>query len=135
MANANKFRGVGPVYVGNTKLCVQSWSITVMAETLDTTDSCSQGYKENIAGLKEANGTVTAQWDSTKTYHNTSTPNLNEGAQMPLKLYLKEGAAAYYYLPRARIEQFNPSGEVNGVFQFSFNYRSNGSFTSPSSSF
>ena len=39
---------------------VKSWEVTITTELLDSTDFCSSGWREFIAGLKGATGTITS---------------------------------------------------------------------------
>jgi len=39
---------------------VKSWEVTITTEMLDATDFCSSGWKEFVAGLKGATGTLTS---------------------------------------------------------------------------
>ena len=47
---------------------VKSWSVTISTEMLETTDFCSSGWREFIAGLKGATGELT----STERYSGSS---------------------------------------------------------------
>ena len=49
---------------------IKSWEVTISTEMLDATDFCSSGWREFVAGLKGATGTLT----STERY--TGTGNL-----------------------------------------------------------
>ena len=39
---------------------VKSWEITITTDMLDSTDFCSSGWREFVAGLKGATGTLTS---------------------------------------------------------------------------
>jgi len=55
---------------------IKSWEVTITTEMLEATDFCSNGWREFIAGLKGATGSIT----STERYSGSSTITLANSA-------------------------------------------------------
>ena len=55
---------------------IKSWEVTITTDMLDATDFCSSGWREFIAGLKGATGTIT----STERYTGGGTITLTNSA-------------------------------------------------------
>lgn len=118
----------GDVSLDGTFLEVTKWTYAERAESLDTTDKASNGFRRRKGGLVDAQGTVEAGW---KINNNpgSSPPNLSAGRQVLLRLEITEGGSFYEF--DALITEIGAESPVDGLVTWSFNYESCGPITRP----
>ena len=118
----------GDVSVDGTFLEVTKWSYVERAESLDTTDKASNGFRRRKGGLVDASGSVEAGW---KINNNpgSSPPSLSAGRQVLLRLEITEGGSFYEF--DALITEIGAESPVDGLVTWSFQYESCGSITRP----
>lgn len=115
-------------------ICVTSWSATETAESFDTTNACDQGNTSSIPGATTLTGTATAFYDSAAPPF-ANPPNIRAGATGPLNLFLKDDSSPSIDVTTAEITEVTVNSEVKGVVNFSFNFKNNGAYTMPATTF
>jgi len=121
----------GKVTVDTTDLNIRSWTRTETMATEDTTHTGSSGYRESVNTIREAAGTVEADWDA-DAMPTDDPPNLVTGAEVALYLYV--GAVAdnkKYTHPVVVVTEVASNSDVRGKVSFSFNWESRGTWTYP----
>ena len=122
----------GTVYVaasGGTPaeaLDVQDWSLTISADSLDTTSFTDSGWKTFLGGLKGYTGSVTAKWNHADTNQAVFFDNL--GSSIDFKFYLDE-ANTKYFSGTAIVTSVDPKVSVSGTADVTFNLQGTGSIT------
>jgi predicted secreted protein len=91
------------------------------ATLLDITDYTSTGWTARIAGLKDYSISGDAIYDTTITAVNTLFSAFLAGTTLDFK-YLPNGTRGFH--GQALVQNFNMSGDVNGVETFSFTLQS-----------
>src|SRR5688572_29777341 len=119
----------GNFAVGANTLPIESWSLNVNAEALDTTNTGDAGWESNITGAKSAEGSVKAYWDSAA---NPMTAPLSILAGSTATAILNIGSSGKSFTVPARITQVTVENPVKGVVPFNFSFKANGSITYPS---
>lgn len=119
----------GKVSVGATDIDVESWQANAQAEALDTTTTGSNGWEENITGIKSIEGSFKTFWD-TAAVPTAATPGLTPGASATLKLYV--GNSNKFLTGTGRITKVTPENPAKGVVGFSVDFKGTGSWTFPS---
>ncbi len=118
----------GDAIVDGTDLEVNAWSYRETAESLDTTDKASNGFRKRRGGLVGATGTVSAMWKINKN-PGSSPPSLVAGKQVTLKLEITQGGPFYQF--SALITEIGVENPVDNVVSWTFNYESCGAITRP----
>ncbi len=118
----------GDVLVDGTTLEVNSWNYRERAESLDTTDKASNGFRKRRGGLVDASGSVNAGWKINKN-PGSAPPTLFAGKQVTLKLEITEGGPFYQFA--AIIVEIGVENPVDNIVSWTFNYESCGTITRP----
>ena len=112
------------VTVNNATICLTSFDIDDTSELADTTSTCSGGWREQIAGLKQVSGTINGNLDLLNLPE--STLGLVRGALVAL--ILKFSASSYYSM-NANISDIKFTVDVGDVIKFTASFKSNGPVT------
>lgn len=118
----------GDVSVDGFELEVNAWSYRERAESLDTTDKASDGFRKRRGGLVDASGTVSAGWKINRN-PGSSPPILFAGKQVTLKLEITQGGPFYQFV--AIIIEIGVENPVDNIVSWTFNYESCGAITRP----
>ena len=124
----------GSVIVGSTTMCITEWSVTPEAEMIDVTGTCSDGYEELLDSIVKCTGMFKGFWDAAAN-PTTNPPNLNVGASVALKCYLKNTSSPYWNFPIAKITTFPVTSGVRKGVEYTCNFRSSGTFSPPVGNF
>lgn len=119
----------GCITFNSTTLPVESWTLNINAEALDVTTCDSSGWNENILGIKGAEGSAKAYWDSAA-MPVVSPLSMTAGARATL--VLKIGNTAKQFSFTAQITQVSVESAAKGVVAFNVNFVGSGAVTYPS---
>ena len=92
---------------------IKSWEVTISTDMLDATDFCSDGWREFVAGLKGATGTIT----STERYTGSSS------------ITLANSAGGVSISGDVLWNEETISNEVEGLIEYSQGFTFNGAVT------
>ncbi|WP_020469318.1 phage tail tube protein [Zavarzinella formosa] len=115
----------GNAEFATSTLQVESWSLNINAESLDTTNTGDAGWVSNITGAKSAEGSCKAYFDVSAVP--TGAAGLLPGSSGTLTLNL--GASGKAYMFTARITQISVENAAKGVVTFGINFVSTGAVT------
>lgn len=118
----------GKVMVGaNVVAEIEEWGLDIGAESLETTNFSSNGWKEFIAGLKEWSGSFSGNWDMSDLNGQKALQDaLLGGTPVALYLYVND---TNYYSGTALIEGEAPKAAVGGKVEVEFNFKGTGSLS------
>lgn len=119
----------GEVTVGPTTMNVTGWTATSTQTELDTTNTASGGYTEQIYCQKSCSGTFTAGWDEAA-IPTAAVPGLVEGAAIDLHLYITS-AGNFLDVPVANVQSIEVTSEVDGQITYTVSWKNNGPFVWP----
>jgi len=122
----------GKVTVGVTDLEIRGWTREETIGTEDTTNTGSGGFRDSVDTIKEASGTVEADWD-VDAPPTDDPPNIRAGTEAALELYIGDPANDKKFThAKVVIVGVPTASEVRGKVSYSFNWESRGSWTYPS---
>lgn len=115
----------GSISFGGVVLDVESWSLTVNGEAVDTTNTGDAGWESNILGARSWEGSCKTFWDA------AAVPTGASGfvAGISAALILPVGASGKAYSGVAQITQISIENPVKGVVSFGINFKGNGALT------
>ena len=113
------------IKVGGTAICVESFEITPEADFIDTTNTCSNGYQDGIAGVKRYDGSAQGTWDDSAPITG-SPPNINIGETIALALYTETGGQSW--IGNGIVTSTPVTFEVAGKVSYTFNWKSTGAW-------
>lgn len=116
----------GTITVGATSIPVESWSVSVNCEILDTTNSGDNGWESNINGAKMAEGSAKAYLDT------AALPFSTVAAGSSATIVLPVGSTGDSFSIPARISKVGVENPVKGVCTLAIDFKSNGAVTYPS---
>lgn len=129
---AHKSGKEGKVKVDATDLNITAWSRSETMPTEDTTDTGDDGYRNSVNTIREASGTVEADWDAASRPHDDP-PDIVTGSEVALYLYVGDPADDKKYThPIAVVTEVSTNSAVRGKVSYSFSWESRGSWTYPS---
>lgn len=118
----------GTMTIGSATLPVDTWTINVTAEALDTTTTADSGWANFIVGIKGAD--ITAKtWFDTSTVPTGATPNIVNGASATFVLPI--AGSAHQFSCTAIITQISVENAAKGAVTFSLNAKATGVVTLP----
>lgn len=115
----------GSAVFASATLLVDSWSLNINAESLDTTNTGDAGWVSNITGAKSAEGSCKAYFDTNAVP--TGAAGILPGSSGTLSLNV--GATGKTYAFTARITQVSIENPAKGVVAFNVNFVSTGAVT------
>jgi len=120
----------GSVTVKGTVLKVTEWTFEPNVTLEETTHSGSAGFKESIAVIKSATGTVTFNWDA-DAKPTADPPNIVVGEVPLIKLNISD-TGDFINIPCAIITDTSYTNPAPSIFVFTFSFEVTGPFTEPS---
>lgn len=109
----------GSITFASTVLDVESWSLNVMGEALDTTNTGDAGWETNILGAKSFEGSAKTFWDSAAVP--TGVAGFVAGARGTFVFPV--GNSGKSYTGNLQITQLTVENPVKGVVAFNFNFK------------
>jgi len=110
-------------------LGIDNWSADLSADSIETTDFDSDGWKDRIAGNKECTGTFEGNWDTAQDI-SADPPALNEGEIVTLKLEIQDTTLPLQYLEfDALITNVNITVPEENKVRFTVSFESVGAVT------
>ena len=126
------------------ELCVTCWNATETAEEVDTTCSTSGGYKQVGLGARSLEGSISGNWDSVLNPMTDDDILFNDftGQSYAMRLHLRAPVGTlhqettatgdYIDIPTAVVNNIAITAPADGVVEFSFDFKSNGTYTNTS---
>jgi predicted secreted protein len=115
----------GSISMQTTTLDVDTWSLNVTGEALDTTNTGDVGWETNILGAKAFEGSVKTYWDSAAVP--TGAADFTAGKRATLNLPVS--ATGKTYTGTAQITSVAIENPTKGVVTFQFNFKGSGVLT------
>ncbi len=115
----------GSILFASANLDVESWSLNVSGESVDTTNTGDGGWESNILGAKAFEGSCKTFWDSAAVP--TGAAGFVAGARATIALSV--GGSGKTYTGSVQITQLTVENPTKGVVAFSFNFKGSGSLT------
>jgi predicted secreted protein len=115
----------GSINFNSQDLVVESWSLTVNGEAVDTTNTGDSGWESNILGAKSWEGSCKTYWDSSAIP--TGAAGFLPGARATISLSV--GSSGKIYTGFCQITQITVENPVKGVVGFNFNFKGSGALT------
>ncbi len=115
----------GSITFAAANLDVESWSLNVTGEALDTTNTGDAGWESNILGAKAFDGSCKAFWDSAATP--TGAADFIAGARATITLPV--GGTGKNYTGTVQITKVGIENPVKGVVTFDFDFKGSGILT------
>ena len=114
--------------VGTAKI----WSLSLQADTVDTTTFASSGWKENVTTLKGWSGSITVVFDGgADTGEAALIASLTGGSTVALELITSATGAgtSEKFSGDAYVTSMPVTNDVNGVIEVSFDFVGTGALT------
>lgn len=115
---------------GSTTLRVRGWRAIPRCEALDVTNSESSGQGEYIAGIKDLDVTITADYYYGDNVYGTWSPG---NTIATVKLYLDGTSGAHWDIPLLYIPDAPNESETRGKVTVTFNGKGMGAIVAPAS--
>lgn len=115
----------GTLTLAAATLDIESWTLTVTGEAVDTTNTGDGGWESNITGAKAWEVSCKTFWDSAAVP--TGAAGFTPGTSGTLTLNV--GSSGKTYTGSARITQISIENPVKGVVGFSVTLKGNGALT------
>jgi hypothetical protein len=115
----------GSLQLATNSLDVESWSLTVNGEALDTTNSGDAGWSSYILGARSWEGSCKTFWDSAAVP--TGAPGFTAGAQGTITLNV--GSSGKSYTGTVQLTQVSIENAAKGVVTFGVNFKGSGPLT------
>lgn len=115
----------GSISFATHTMVVESWSLTIKADALETTHTGSAGWEEFILGAKGWEGSCKANLDI------GNTPTVNFAAGLTGTLLLPLGGQVSNYTGSALITQVAVENAAKGVVTYNISFKGNGALTLP----
>jgi hypothetical protein len=115
----------GNVQLGSTNLDIDTWSLNVNGEAVDTTNTGDAGWESNILGAKSFDGNFKTYWDSAAIP--TGAAGYTAGARATLTLNV--GSTGKTYVGTAQLTKVTIENPVKGVVGFSCDFKGSSSLT------
>ncbi len=112
---------------GVVRLDVTSWTATESADTSETTNTGSAGYKELITCKKYMSGTIEADYDPVLSPKAVASVSIYAGDAPALVLNCDTGG--HYDLPEVIVTRLNWTQPAGDKVSYSFDWESTGAFT------
>ena len=112
----------GSITFASASLDVESWSLNVSGEAVDTTNTGDAGWESNILGAKSFEGSCKTFWDSVAVP--TGAAGFTAGARGTINLSV--GNSGKSYSGTVQITQVTIENPVKGAVAFSFNFKGSG---------
>ena len=113
----------GSVHVDGTELPITGWNATDESDWQETTNSLSEGFYEDIDGIKKMSGSFSGSMDLDAKI----VPDLAAGVTVALQLDYEDADPAAT-IAAVGIDSFEVTSEVRGVLNFTCNWHSIGSY-------
>ena len=129
----------GRIFIAGQELCVEDWNIQETGTEVETTSTCDAGKKTQEIGNQQLVGTISATWDISANPLATP-PNMNVGVKhAATKMYLHSTAGVGLedgpvWTLKMHILDSDTSVPVDGKVTITWNFKSHGSYTLPSTS-
>ncbi len=118
----------GRVVADNTTLNVEEWTFTATTATEDVTHMESEKHEEVIKALRSGEGSLKMTWDAANPAL-SDPPDLNDGSEIAMKLYIDKAAGVYWNIPKAFITSTPMTANVATKITFEANFKANGTFS------
>ena len=115
----------GSITFSSQTLDVESWSLNVSAEAVDTTNTGDAGWESNILGAKSFEGSCKTFFDTAAVP--TGTPGFLPGTRATITLPV--GSSGKSYSGTVQITQVSIENPTKGVVSFSLNFKGSGALT------
>lgn len=110
-------------------VCVTAWSVNTSIDSVDSTTTCSGGFKESVTALKDASFDFSVNYDSTAQETAGVLAAIEEGDTVSLEFFaFNTDTDPLYDMPTARINGIATSADVNGVITITYSGVSNGEY-------
>lgn len=121
---------LGKVTIESEDVAVKGWSISVEADTDDTTDSSTGGWADRISSIKSASGSFTAVWDILKNPFEHG-PAFAVGDEVALELYIGTPGDAHMFELQAILKTVEFDSENRLAVKWNCTFESTGVVTMP----
>ena len=119
------------VTVNASTICVTSWSVDTSISSIESTTTCSGGYKESITGLKDASWSFTVNFDPTYNESSGVLASVEEGDTLSLEFFTDgiSDTVPVFDAPTARVDSISISADVNSIITVTYSGTSNGAYS------
>lgn len=108
-------------------LAVESWSLNINAEALDTTNTADSGWESNILGAKSWDGSLKTFWDSSAVP--TGTAGFLPGTRATITLPVS--GTGKDYTGTCQLTKVGTENAAKGVVTFTVDFKGTGALTYP----
>lgn len=115
----------GSVQFAAYTLDVESWSLNVNGEAVDTTNTGDAGWESNILGAKSFEGSCKTYWDSASVP--TGIAGLLAGSRGTATFNV--GSTGKSYVGSIQLTQITVENPVKGAVAFNLNFKGTGALT------
>lgn len=112
-------------------LGIDSWSMDLQADAIETTAFDSAGVKSYIAGGTEWSASFSGKWDTDETDIVGDPPLLAVGTRVEIELYLTDDTSDYWFAGDAIVTKFSPTVKFDGSVEYSIDVKGTESVTYP----
>lgn len=119
----------GTITFGGTpaSLPVESWTLNINAEAIDTTNTADAGWESNILGCKSWDGSLKTFWDTAAVP--TGAAGFTPGNRATITLPV--GSSGKSYTGTCQLTKIGTENPVKGVVGFSIDFKGSGALTYP----
>ena len=111
-------------------ICVVSWNVSTTTDSVESTSTCSGGFKEQIVGLKSCTWDFTCNFDPQYNEGATALAQVEEGDTVSLEFFAENtDVTPLFDCPYARVESISVAADVNGLITISYSGVNGGEFS------
>ena len=119
----------GNVTVDGTNVNIEEWDVTDTSNEEETTHSGSNGFMEGIPTILSATGSFKGTWDANANPYDDP-PALVPGTFLTNLVLNFDGSASWSF-PKAFVQNAQVTNNVRGKIEWVVNFRSDGTFSRP----
>lgn len=109
------------VTVNAATICVTNWSVSATVDSVESTSTCSGGFKEQITGLKSCTWDFTCNFDPLYNESAGVLSTIEEGDTVSLEFFTENiDTVPVFDAPTARVDSISISADVNGLITIAY---------------